>query len=481
MINDLILRVKKNNVTYDLDINSDIPLRIDMSAVENQEIGGVFGIGSQQFNLPGTKTNNKFFNHAYDVSQQDIPAFYSTIPAWIILNGETLLEGSLQLQEVVTDDDGYVTYNVMINDNVVDFSANLGDKLVKDANFSAYDHTLTSGSIIDSWTTDISGAVFYPLADYGVDEYSSFPQTPLVTITGNSNLSGSIDNVITPMPVYQFLPAIKANKVIEAICAQANYTYSSSFLDSSDFNNIYMLTKAKEELGIVGDPQENVLNVTMSANFSRTYTNTPPASYGNIMAFDNEISDPGNNYNITTYEYTAPYDGYYFVDLALSMSYATPERNAGPMSLQLFDSSSTAIVASASLDMEDIYLFPNEEQFTLRLQDRVGLVKGHKYYVLLSLDVQAQDDPPYDNFTITVDRNNSWFRIPRALSIYDDSNVNMALQFDSELKSIDVFKGFLEHFNLVAYPNPESEKELIIEQFDEWVRDGEIKDWTDKY
>ena len=183
MTNDLILRVLYNSTTYDLDVNTDIPLRIDLSAVENQSLGNVFGIGSQQFNLPGTKKNNIFFNHAYDPGQQDIPAFYNSIPSWILLNGETMLEGQLQLQEVVTSDDGYVTYKVSVTDKIVQFKSDLADKLLRDANWSAYDHTLTSGSVVDSWNDQLlNGAVFYPVADYGRPDQDNFPQTPLVSL-----------------------------------------------------------------------------------------------------------------------------------------------------------------------------------------------------------------------------------------------------------------------------------------------------------
>ena len=49
----------------DLEIDSSIPLRLDISAVQNTEIGKLYGIGSQTFVLPGTKANNQFFKHAY--------------------------------------------------------------------------------------------------------------------------------------------------------------------------------------------------------------------------------------------------------------------------------------------------------------------------------------------------------------------------------------------------------------------------------
>ena len=74
---DLVLRVINNNVVTDLDINAEIPLRLDISTFDNSRIGVLFGVGSQTFDLPGTGNNNKFFNHAYSVSAIDIPGFYS--------------------------------------------------------------------------------------------------------------------------------------------------------------------------------------------------------------------------------------------------------------------------------------------------------------------------------------------------------------------------------------------------------------------
>ena len=54
MINDLILRVTYNGVVTDLDVDGDVPLRLDISQVINQEIGQVYGIASQNFNKLGS-------------------------------------------------------------------------------------------------------------------------------------------------------------------------------------------------------------------------------------------------------------------------------------------------------------------------------------------------------------------------------------------------------------------------------------------
>ena len=135
MISDLIIRVEYEGVLHDLPVDSEVPLRIEMSAVESQELGNFFGIGSQTFSLPGVKETNRFFNYAYDVSQDDIPAMYNTIPCSVVLNGETLLIGSLQLTEVVTNDSGFITYQVQVVDKVLQFEQALGSKLIANADW----------------------------------------------------------------------------------------------------------------------------------------------------------------------------------------------------------------------------------------------------------------------------------------------------------------------------------------------------------
>ena len=103
-MNDLILRVFYDNAWNDLDIDSNIPLRLNISTVENTDIGQIFGVGSQEFVLPGTRANNKFFSGAFKVGAVDVPAIYQAVDAQVLYNGEMLLEGEMQLLEIITDE-----------------------------------------------------------------------------------------------------------------------------------------------------------------------------------------------------------------------------------------------------------------------------------------------------------------------------------------------------------------------------------------
>ena len=42
--NDVIIRATYQGVVYDLDVNIDTPIRLNISAIENSEIGSTFGV-----------------------------------------------------------------------------------------------------------------------------------------------------------------------------------------------------------------------------------------------------------------------------------------------------------------------------------------------------------------------------------------------------------------------------------------------------
>ena len=261
---DLVLRVTYENVVTDLDIDSNIPLRLDISAFDNSRIGVLFGVGSQTFDLPGTKKNNVFFKNAYDIGATDTPALYDFIGAAVLLDGDEILAGNMQLQEIITSMDGYVTYKVSVVDQAIQFTSNLDGAFVVDGDFSALNHNLSVEYITGSWSQSadlgdlpLSGAVYYPLVDYGNDgqeEYNILNPSgslPFIQFSGITDATGSIDNEKTPLQYQQLLPAIRGKELLDVMCDQAGFTYTSSFanLETEAFKNVYVLAKSQDNLG----------------------------------------------------------------------------------------------------------------------------------------------------------------------------------------------------------------------------------------
>ena len=472
---DVLVRVEYDGSVYDLDIESDIPLRVDISAVENQAIGKFFGVGSQTFDLPGTKNNNQFFKHGYKVTAEDIPAFYNTIPGRIILNGETVLDGQFQLLEVVTDDQGYTTYKCRITDQVVTFNDVLGNKLIKNCDWSDLDHSLTYANITGSWEQDglLNGSVFYPLAFYGFDNPDQI-QLPWPAFLPSGSSSGNyLDNVLTPLNVKQFIPAVRVEDTLNKIFDQAGFNYTGSFVTGSDFRNLYILPKAQDALGIVGEPQELPL---INVNNSTNQTVTTGASNQQIL-FDTVVSDPQSVYDGANDAYYSAGGGIHTFDT--NISFFNPTAFTGgdvTITLEIVQGSSVSspsvsVIGTSTVNLTSAYGF---NSVFMNAGGTKNVSAGNYVWVRITYTVNSGSP---GNITVFFGANFECTNAPQATI---GATVNMGLQFGGSTKSIDVLNGLIEQFNLVLTPVKGNQKTISIDTFDNWIRSGDIKDWTDK-
>ena len=480
MINELILRVDYEGQTYDLIVDNEVPLRIDMSAVESQDFGKFFGIGSQTFSLPGTKETNRFFNYAYDVSTDDVPGFYNTLDCSVILNGETVLIGALQLVSVVTNDEGFVTYQVQVADKVLQFEQVLSSLLIKNADWSSYEHTLTSQSVIDSWDNNLlSGSVYYPVVDYGRTQAESFYiDAPIMQLTSSipEMAGGYIGDPNSPMRLNQVLPAVKVKDTLDVIFSQAGFSYTGSFVETDDFNSLYILNKPKEGLGVITTGSTN-------ADFSAIngFSQQEPSGDNFIVRLTTEVSDPSNSYDTNNSTYTIPESGNYTFQGQVGFFNPVPVTSSAQVQVALY----LVIGETASPDNAIVL-----DQATLFMDQSTGtgpfyLNVSYTNALAAGLDIRLQGfieqytGPPIINTTFV--STYTQFKAINTPITYEGATVDMSEQWQSDTKSIDILKGLLNQFNLVMTPETGNKSVIRIETFNDWIRSGEIKDWTDKY
>ena len=480
IVSDIILRVQYNGSTYDLNVDKQVPLRIDMSAVEVGRVGEFFGVGSQTFALAGTKENNRFFNHAYDVAQDDVPAMYNTLPCSVLLNGETMIVGSVTLLSVVAGDDGWVTYNVQVADKVIQFEEGLASKLIKDANWSGYTHTLSSGSVIDSWDDNLlNGSVYYPMVDYGRDQENSksYTSAPIFAVTSSGAFdvsNATIASPSNPAKMNQFLPAIKVKDTLDVIFQQAGFNYTSSFTETDDFDNLYILNKPGKGLGVQ-------LSGSSIATFSANQGN--PQSIGtfgsDVLVQQNlETFDPSNSYSTSTMAYTCPVVGDYAFTGRIGVNLASIGNSGDKVAVEfrlLYDVGSGFNSVNV-LNETFIILGNSSGTYELTLPWNGALAQGTR----LALFVQFTKITSFTG-SILLNNASSLFTATQAPASYNNATVDMALQWEPKTKSIDVLKGILEQFNLVMTPKEGDRHTIEIETFDDWMRAGEIVDWTNRY
>jgi hypothetical protein len=237
-------------VTEDLDVlEADQPILLDISAIENTDIGNVFGVSSQTFSLPGTDKNNQFFGNLFDLGATPNIAFQKSIDCQVLTDGDEVFTGKMYITDVVTDQKGYTTYQVNITNETVDLKFKLQNLSICDiGDLSVYEHTFTYGNITGSWNDNLYGGdIVYPHVNYGIPEGNT--DLPEYALGATSADSRKIDNINYPLQLEQFKPAIRVKKMLDAMFSEIDYEYTSSFLEGDYFNNLYYLTTNNDTLG----------------------------------------------------------------------------------------------------------------------------------------------------------------------------------------------------------------------------------------
>jgi hypothetical protein len=319
-------------------------------------------------------------------------------------------------------------------------------------------------SITSSWTGSLAnGDIVYPLVDYGVDSTDS--TLPLIELGG---VTGKMDSVNTPLKTIQFKPAIRAKALIDTMFDSVGYRYSSSFFDSSDFNNIYVLPTATDKLGIQSQASQDA-GFYVTKTSSQTFVDSPTFA---PLTFEAEQWDPSAGFNLATDTFTVQTAGAYAFKLQLNIT--APDGTGSP-DLKEF---TVRIKVNGGATFSQFY-------------DMVGNTNGIMTFVTPGQVLNTGDtvtvDARYRIFSTgttpaaSINNNLTFFQTVYAPTALIGGNVNMAQQFEEQAKSLDFLKGIIQMFNLVVEPKKDERKTLIIEPFDTWRDSGVIKDWTTKF
>jgi len=203
----------------------------DEDILLSDNVTGLFDLGiipadfTRQITLPGTKKNNAFFEHVYDISVYNPDTFATNIkvPAYLDFGGLYLSQGYLQLNKVNLFANKFIdSYEVTIFGAVSSFARQINRNYLTDlTSLNSYNHTSSIAAITSSWSGSLfNGDIVYPFAEYG----QKIKYNPEEADYG-------IDSEFDALCVQDFKPAIRTKVVWDAIFSEAGYTYSSSFLE----------------------------------------------------------------------------------------------------------------------------------------------------------------------------------------------------------------------------------------------------------
>ena len=435
-----------------LDLFKDEPIPLVLNVDDFTNVAEADASYSKSFDIPGTKNNNIFFNNIFNVTASS--DFDTHKKTKIIVKENTLntFEGYMQLNDISIKDD-IVTYNITIYSEAVNLKESIGNKIFRDLDLSELDNAFTSNNIENSWTGILD--LFNPLPANSFAGTTGATTTdvlkyPMVNWTNIS--MGSNNHISFGYLVDYFRPWVNALYLLQNIFRDAGYTFTSTFLNSTTFNKLFVDFNYDNSQA-VADEYIDTDDIIGTYGTSGAIVNATTVSGGNAALYDLVTDKITINQNGSIVEF---FGNLYFIsdidDIEITLHHTNTSYPANVPSGYVLHSGQTYSVISAGFQSITLN---SGEQCWLQIRGIGGSV---------SIDTST---------------NNSWID----WHVSNDSNTNLndiLLGFRGDTSQWDFFKGFIDMFKLVILVDENNPTNLLIEPYADWVGAGNELDWTNK-
>ena len=493
-----------NDTALFLDLYDTEPIKLTLSIedITNADASSVF---SKTFRVPATRHNNDFFENAYAVDGIDFDVTKKN-PAEILVDGAEFREGHVRLQKIYTNQDlDRIDYELLFLGETRDFSSVIAEKTLCQINMTNFTWDDSAGNpyvtysnaddfigpfnfadITGSWNAfpqsasttagTADGDLLFPLIDHGntYDTTTGDPQQGTISL---GPIDAGVNSFTYPagsLGQDRLKPMIRAKRIWDQIFEDVNYTYTSDFLNSDRFKQMYVSAFGNaEQVGMV-------IGQTTGTIFDSEEGSQGDNSFPGPMFNSTVVQNQSNAYNIG--------------GSSNGSSFICPGTSTAGGSFYLMNAS-----ASMRLEVEQSN-GPN-----LNISSRVQLVVvnggagGSINRVLASGNFtnsggtstlnwdsrNGNDVTAGERLQVIFDTNSSFVDY----DIIEDCQWNCTaapgdyyapLDLDCEYKQIDYIKDVLTMFRLVMQPDNARPNNFIIEPWQDFIGSGTTFDWSDK-
>ncbi len=457
----------------------------------SDNVTGLFDVGvlpadfTRQITVPGTKKNNAFFEHVYDISITN-PYLFSTntkVPCYIDFDSIYIASGYLQLNKVNIIANKFIdSYEVTIYGGLSSFARDINRFFLTDltASLSQFNHTASFNNISASWNGDLfSGSIVYPFAEYG----------QRIQFTPEEQQFG-IDAPDGALCVQDFKPAIRIKEVWDAIFDTYGYTYTGEFWEQPWLDNVYMICNNQLRYPVYDNIDLETYGLFKIAPISGAAQTDFTMSAASDLQFPwyNLQSNPGGNMS-SAGTYTLDFNSRLRGELALNFEVkSTGVGNGVPQFTLLVKSGGTTVSSTPLVNynnyMRQIQTYnatqTKTERFQLTTEFNTSLLAPGVYTFHL-----VYFNSGGSNFQVVLNPGNNVSNTYLEIKKVNQGGDNLILDIPSNMpfgttgiKQVDFITGIQKKFNLVIYPSKVKPREFIVEEFNKWYKQGEVKDFN---
>jgi hypothetical protein len=464
-----MIRLLVNNTPVDL--SADFDISINKAIADIREPQSRSSEWTKTITIPGTAQNNKLFSHIFEVehtirtSTQFAPDFNPNKKADVVVLLDEIeqLRGFIRLIQINVTDSTAIVYECSLHGQTADLFTTIAERKLNALNFSEYNHTLSSGTVINSWDTSIVKNGSTQAFAYGEGYLYALIDKGYSTVRN-----------INRFDVPSMTPCLYAKTIVDKIFTNAGYSYTNdSFFNNDRFKRL-----------IIPPPNGLLVDaITLEQRrFKAGRSSSKLLLTGGTLIFNvdsgGNFYDNGNNYNTTTGAYIVPAGGNYVFEPYLELLLS----NIFPSILTTTFGIGIGIYVNDKLIKKSL------------LQNTIGGTRAyHLHFDLQNLlvgdSVKLKMMGVYDipnNYQLT----DAQFTLAMVVNSFLENNctgfnygygstTDFAQFLNSEVKQSDMLMSFVKMFNLYIEPDKDQPKVLRCVPRDDFYN-GVNVDWTKK-
>lgn len=478
-----------------LDIFADEEIKISNNITQLFDLGSIPADFTRTITLPGTKVNNAFFEHYYDISVFSPLTFGSNnkVPAYLDFDGIYIANGYLQLNKVNVFQNKFIdSYEVTVYGATSSFSRDTNQSYLTDlSSLRSYNHTASLANIALSWSGSLfNGDIIYPLIDYGSElSFNSQTTTPISVTSGS-------------LTVQDFKPAIRIKKVWDAIFDTFGYSYTSSFWNEPFLDNVYMVLNndlsfiqtsgsffgtSSVNLQTYGQFKISPVSGSDGTNVSGSHNTVIPLNWNNFEESDSLLTTGSL---APLYSIERPTKLYGAINLQWLVTKDKPGSGIGvpQFNLRYVNANNTSSFYETPLQVLNDYMIntyftqnttPVSQSYEAAQFYTTQQLPSGSYFPALRTTVFG-----VDNFAVRFSTNQnptSYLEVKKVKQGGDYKTIDIPSNMpfgETGIKLVDFIKSVQKKFNLVFYPNNTKDGQFICETFDVWYKRGGVKDFN---
>jgi len=417
------------DVVKRIELFNDEKISITSSIQNVNDISKVFTDYSQSFTIPASDNNNEIFRHWYENSLDNGYNQNFRYNGYIEIDTQVFRVGKWQLESASVKGNRIEDYKITFYGNLLSLTDKFKEDKLKDiAELNQYTITYSGGNV----------------KYYIEDQFSNPLMFPLISSDRVWQYGGSGSNDISHTPGHihfnELAPALKINKIFDAIEQKYGINFNGNFLTQSRFTEAYLWLKNKEAFTSMS---ENVL-----LNFNLT-SSSLPANWAGLYLQSNQFyikTDSISGESIIQKSYN--------IDFSFSVNWkVTILKEGQPFSVITGVGTSTTFLDLPSL--QGTYQMYVSTSASCTFTVEIG-------------STSQRYNPSTNNFT-------SGFVLGSA-----SGSTTSLLNIPScmpDIKVSDFFSGILKMFNLTAFSYDETN--YTLEQLENWYYQGNIKDFSE--